>query len=63
MEYAEMEVERMLQETFASDDRVESVGLISLERVDKSSLLAVVAVHTMFGEFTNDMEVPLNDTE
>ncbi|MHC8464481.1 DUF2634 domain-containing protein [Weissella tructae] len=63
MEYAEMEVERMLKETFASDDRVEDVELIRLERVDKSSLLAVASVLTMYGEFTNDMEVALNDTQ
>jgi len=63
MEYAEMEVERMLQETFVSDDRVEGVELTKLERVDKSSLLAVVSVTTIFGDFTNEMEVPLNDTE
>lgn len=63
MEYAKMEVERMLQETFASDDRVYEVELVNLEQVDKASLLAVLTVHTMFGDITNDMEVPLNDTE
>lgn len=63
MEYAEMEIERMLKETFDSDDRVENVELVSLERVDKSSMEAIVSVSTIFGTVTNSMEVDVNGAE
>lgn len=63
MEYAEMEIERMLKETFDSDDRVENVELVSLQRIDKSSMEAIVSVSTIFGTITNNMEVDVNGAE
>lgn len=63
IEYARMEIERMVVETFDSDDRVEEVSVFNLEQTNKTTLVAHVEITTIYGEIKTEVGVTANDTE
>ncbi len=63
LDYAEMDVERILEEAFSDDDRIEDFEVVTTEQVDKNTLKVVVQVATIFGDVETESEVMMDDTE
>ncbi|WP_413627679.1 DUF2634 domain-containing protein [Fructilactobacillus vespulae] len=57
LDYAKMEVERMLKETFISDKRITEVKITSLETFEKNTLIVKADIKTIFGNLSIEKEV------
>lgn len=61
-DYAEVEIERILEEAFYADDRIEDVTIDEINRTDEVTLSVVGSVETIFGQLPIESEVLINDT-
>lgn len=61
-DYAEVEIERILEEAFYADDRIEDVTIDEINRTDEVTLSVVGSVETIFGQLSIESEVLINDT-
>ncbi|WP_283680333.1 DUF2634 domain-containing protein [Lentilactobacillus sp. Marseille-Q4993] len=60
-DYAKVEVERMIVEALAADDRVNDVTISKIEQTDSTSLLVEGDCITVYGTVPFDSEVSLTD--
>lgn len=59
-DYAKVEVERMLEEAFLADDRVNSVTVDDIQQTDSTSLTVTASVDTIYGTIPVESEVAIN---
>ncbi|MBT9671748.1 DUF2634 domain-containing protein [Secundilactobacillus kimchicus] len=63
-DYAKVEVERMLEEAFLADDRVNSVTVDDIRQTDSTILTVTASVDTIYGTVPVESEVAIeSDTE
>ena len=61
-DYAEVEVERMLEEALLADERIENVTVDTIEQTDATTLSVAATVKTIYGVITVEKEVQAGES-
>lgn len=62
MDYAKADVERIINEAFSDDDRIETVEINSITQRNKNTLIVSMNIESIFGDTAVEKEVMVNDT-
>ena len=55
--YIVSELPRLVEEALSTDDRIRSVDVFSFSRTDSNSMTVTFAVHTVFGDISEVMQI------
>lgn len=61
IDYAKADIERIINEAFSDDDRIETVEINAIDQMNKDTLLVSMNVESVFGDMAVEKEVMVND--